>query len=594
MKNPRSATRRTPSALAVAVAGCVTVAVTGCASTGAKVPADVFDSGETVAVRVALPAGTRIGLPETRFTSLSGNPPRYLVDGLWRVAMRQSVRFDVAAGVESCSSPTAVELHLDSDSLTFTTTLTRAGQAPIPLAAVAEVEGQPARPGPALDRLAVRTRRALGETIRVRPVACTGAYSATQPCVRFTEMGIERFVDGEFGVALKLLEQARSHDGGCPLTLLHLAVLTANLGGEANERRAFHIVREALAYKNRLTPSVEHRLARVMLLVNRDDDKLLELGQTFRRDRPFDPHGMYSEALAHNKSGRHREALPVLTTLARRWPRIAGVGYQLCYARLATGDAEGALAALDAARKGFLPNAIVRLEAMALYHAKRHEELRRYLRSVRRRSGVKNTPAEHEILRMQASHALLTGDNKAAIANLAESLAWVRQRRSQLSQYAVIVAEDGEVLSRLGGDAELTRAIAGFQELGQLPPAFANVMTYLGGLVAVQRGGKAVKALATLVKATDTVWHSQLTAAVHHRRGELSAETRALRRAVLSSAHPLLYATFARVLDAAGKHDESRKLSAFVRKTLLSFDQRWPREHPLMTPGRAMAFLAAR
>jgi hypothetical protein len=193
---------------------------------------------------------------------------------------------------------------------------------------------------------------------------------------------------------------------------------------------------------------------------------------------------------------------------------------------------------------------------------------------------------------MQASHALLIGDRKLAIQKLAESLAWVRGRSSTLQRHALDVAEDGEVLARLGATEVLIQAIGGFQQLGQLPPAFANVLTYLGGLLSIAANETPTRALATLEKSHDTVWHNQLQAALHHHRGELDAETKALERAVDSSRSSLLQASVARALDTAGKKSDAHKVSAHIRKTLLSFDQRQLYQHPLMTPGRAMAFLA--
>lgn len=540
-------------------------------------------------LRAALPRGTRIqlhGLSVTRPARSATQPSTEFVDGLWRVALRQSVRFDIAAGTENRASPSRILLQFDGAAKIFTTTLERDGLPPVALAAVREA------PTPnALDRLGYLTRVALGEDIASRPIRCDTAYSPNKDCVRFTERGLERRKAGDARGALGYFERARSHDGGCALTLLHLAIEIQRLGS-AHATRASETALEALSIPHRLTPHTDHRIARVILALRRDDANLLKLGQDYQKERPHDPHGRYTTALALEKAGKHAAALPHLEELRDRWPGNPSVRYQLCFALLGTGDAETALEVLEEAKRQIPRGAIVRPYAMALYHSGKHDELKRYLTEWRRTRGVAGTPAEREIIRMQASHALLIGDRKLAIQKLAESLAWVRGRSSTLQRHALDVAEDGEVLARLGATEVLIQAIGGFQQLGQLPPAFANVLTYLGGLLSIAANETPTRALATLEKSHDTVWHNQLQAALHHHRGELDAETKALERAVDSSRSSLLQASVARALDTAGKKSDAHKVSAHIRKTLLSFDQRQLYQHPLMTPGRAMAFLA--
>jgi Tetratricopeptide repeat len=540
--------------------------------------------------KAVLPPGTRVRLLPIA-VSLAGSTtlPTGFADGLWRVAMRQTARFDIAAGVDDIASPARVSVHFDGGSNTFTAALERAGEPPVALAAVRD----PAIPS-ALDRLAFLTRSALGEEIAMQPIRCDVAYSADRNCVKFTERGLQRRRAGDARAALRFFERARSYDGGCALTLLHLATEVSRLSGDANANRAASIAAEALSYRLRLTPHTEHRLARVTLEIREDDPTLLKLGRAYESDRPHDPHGRYTTALALEKQGKHAEALPLLQSLRRRWPGNAPVRYQLCFALLGTGDGEGALEVLDEAKRQLTGGAIARPYAMALYHSGKHEELRRYLTALRRTRGIAGTTAEREILRMEASHAILVGDRDRAIQKLAESLAWVQRRFATLDRYALDIAEDGEVLARLNAPRVLSQAIDGFQQLGQLPPSVANALTYLGGLLSVSANQTPTRALHTLDKSADTVWHSQLEAALHHRRGELDAETRALERAVRSSKSPLLQASVARALEAAGNKPGSAKVAAYVRKQLLAFDQRRPHEHPLMTPGRAMAFVATK
>ena len=149
-----------------------------------------------------------------------------------------------------------------------------------------------------------------------------------------------------------------------------------------------------------------------------------------------------------------------------------------------------------------------------------------------------------------------------------------------------------EVLARLDATSALSDAVTGLLDLGQLPPALALATTYLGGLLDITRGRRPARALATLVKSTDSVLHGQLLAATHRRFGELMAETAAWEHVVARSDRPLSYVSYARALSAAGRTDKSQEMIDYVRRRLLAFDPRQPIDHPLMTPGRAMAFLA--
>jgi tetratricopeptide (TPR) repeat protein len=610
-------------ALTLALTLVLTLVLTlgGCASTDR---ADA--SAETrwprlpapLAAAVQLPAGTTLALDAATIGEGAPRPPGYWIDGLWRTAMRQSVRFDIAAGIEAGPATHHVELHLEPATARLTTTLRRAGLAPLPLAATtlsgsgadpdgpAALADPAARPPPesglrwlgaSLDRLAWQTRARLGELVarvQPRPVPCTVAYTAVRRCARLTELGLQSEVAGDHEAARRLFAQAREHDAASPMTLLHLATATANLHGEIAPAAAARIAKEALDYRDRLSIGLAHRLARVLLMSTNADPKLLELGVEYRRDRPHDPHGLFTEALALCRLGDYRHARPLLEQLQRRWPRAAAVRYQLAHARLATGDPEGALAALDEARQALSAGAIARPYAMALFHCGRHAELRAYLAQLRRRPGVAGTAAEREVMRMQASHELLVGDRAAAIGFIGTAMDWVRKHDADLTRFALDVAEDGEVLARLDAIEALTNCLDGFLQLGQLPAAFAQTTTYLGGLADVLRKESPRRALATLEKSTDPVLHGQLLAAMHHRSGELRAETAALQRVLSRSEDALAFVNYARALAAAGKTGKSKEMTDYVRQRLLSFNQRTPHDHPLMTPGRAMAYLATK
>ena len=539
--------------------------------------------------KIDLPAGLRLELLPAVIRPGSTAPPKaYLVDAWWRTATEQSVRFDIAAGLDSVSCASKIRLHFDVASNTFAATLIRAEQPPLPLATVVSTSL-----AVGLDRLAILTRVALGEKVHMAPIPCLAAYSASRDCVRFTEHGRRRIADGDPRGGLRLLTEARSHDGGCALTLLALASSAANQGGDAAANQAMRTLNEALHLRHRLTPRSEHRLARALLIVRRDDAKLIELGKAYGSDRPHDPHGHYTHALGLSKSGDYAASRPILERLRARWPRNPFVRYQLAFALLATGEAKTALEVLEEAKRQLGTQAIARPFAMALFHSGKAAELKRYLANLRRLPGIAGGPAELEVIRMQASAAILAGDEDTAVIHLTTALNWVRENASNIDRYSLDVAEDAEVLLRIGAPQQLVRrSLNSFQALGQLPQTFRNAVLYIEGLLKVDNNQAPVRELTTLAKSSDTVWHNRLLAAMHQRRGELAEATAALERAVSGTSHPMLQANAARALNAAGQTAAAAKIATFVRAELLAFDQRKPREHPLMSPGRALAYLA--
>jgi hypothetical protein len=484
---------------------------------------------------LALPAGTTVELlPPTGIQGAAA-----AVAGLWGVAMANSRRFDMAWGLESCPSPVRIALHLDASSDTFTTTLLRAGEPPLGLAAATRDPGLTA----ALDHLARGTLGALGEVPAVDTPSCAAVYSADPACVALVEEGHARLARGDQVGGRRLLEDAFDRDPGSPQVRAHLAAALANEPGPGNLERARTFATQSLAGR-RLSPRNEHQLLRVIRLADRDDAGLLDLGRAYRLARPHDPQGTYTEALALNRLGRQAEALPLLRALRQRWPRSAGVGYQLCHALLATEHAAEVLGVLDTIETSLAPGLAVRPRTMALYHSGQQEELRRYLAALR--AQVQDHPAELEVIRMQASHALLTQRDADATQLLGESMAWLRQRPGVLAEHSATVAEDGAVLLLLGADAALGQAIDGFEQLGDLPESLRKVLTDL--------------------RSSDP------------------------RRIKGPDEAPWVIAARYHALTQAGQAEEAAALAAQTRTRLLSFDQLRPADHPLMTPGRALAW----
>lgn len=574
--------------------GMLAGGLSGCASPAPPVAGAWHESLPAAPIRHSLAPGTIVRLAAVQHVAAQDQAARILpgfVQAVLRESLRQSTHLDLAAGIED--DPTAVYtlvVNLSSTAGHLTSTLRRKGKAQIPLAAATFSPAEPVRSLlRAIDTLALQARQALGERVQVAPVKAALAYSGSVRCVSLTEEGRTLLAAGKLRAALKVLRRARAEDGGCAFTLMLLATV-ANALDSKNE--ALRIANEALRLNHRLTPNTTHRLVRAHWWAMQDDRKLLEAGLVFRRERPFDPDGAYTVALALNLLDRGAEALPKLRALSNRWPENASVQLQLGYACLATGQPEAALAAFESAARRLPEPLTVRPMAMALFHAGRHDQLAAMLQQLAQSPVVKDGPALHEVLRMQAAQAILVDDRDAAARHLLADLAWVRANATDFNRYTLHVAEAGEILARLGRNQELLLAIQGFQQLARLPSTFRAALTYLGGLVTVARNQKPGAAQAVLTKGGREIWGLKLAAANHRRRGELREEARALERAMGGTSDPLVLASYARVLLAAGEREKSERIATALHRHLVSFNQRRPRDHPLMSPARAMAYVA--
>ena len=87
---------------------------------------------------------------------------------------------------------------------------------------------------------------------------------------------------------------------------------------------------------------------------------------------------------------------------------------------------------------------------------------------------------------------------------------------------------------------------------------------------------------------------SVLRASAHRYRGELQDELRERLFQYQSTEMPLVRAALARVCRAAGLADQADQAIAELRARLLAFDLLRPREHPLMSPAAALAFLVTK
>jgi tetratricopeptide (TPR) repeat protein len=526
--------------------------------------------------------------PDAAPAKPSDAPGGHVLDALWRETLRQSARFDVAAGVEDGPSQHELEVSHDAIASVLTVTLKSRGEPPLPVAS-APISGRDLTG--AIDALALATRQALGERDAAPALPCDLAYSRDAQCVRYTERAQLEASRGFTAMALGFLLKARPLDPGCAIVAAALAAVRVERGEQAEAEK---IARDALVLERRLTASTKHRLARTLLRARGDYAGLLALADVTQKERPHDAQVTWSKALALSLLGRQAEAAPLLRTLATRWPKSGAVRWHLSLAELAEGRHAEALATIEGASGWLPPGTDLRPKALALFHLGQHERLRDVLLDAAAKLGDQKDPAAHELGRMRISLALLTGRGEDAAALLLEDLAWMRARPSRIESLALDLVEDGEVLVLIGHARDLEPRLAAFAELVPMPDLIASACTYLGGLVEISlRGpGNIDRAEAALRAQGHVEWSSMLRAAAFRRKGEMQDEARALNEVVQATDKALARASLARVLRSAGQERQAKELLDDLRKRLMVFAPLELARHPLLSPSRALAWLA--
>ncbi|MBK8098494.1 MAG: hypothetical protein IPK26_15400 [Planctomycetes bacterium] len=442
-----------------------------------------------------LPAGTIVRLLRTTADGVDGTQTRDLaaIDGWWRAAMRQSIHLDVAAPPDDGADLPGTEwrLALTLDVATRTLLATLGGEDGPPLVLASATFQGPDLPT-AIDRLAQAVRSGLGET-DAAAVAAAACVSTDPLVAAAVEQASESLALGDLRQAIRDLERARRRDGGSPAVLDLLASARA-LRGDAAGARA--LATEALALNARLSPVIQHRLLRTLLLARAVaepattadcDRELATLAAVAQRERPHDPQVQLTAALAANLRGDFAAALPGLQALRARLPGNATVLYHLGFAELAAGDPRLAMDHLAAAAPRLPFATTLQPRAIALFEAGATAELRELLANAAADPDVRAGSGWHEVVRMQAAHALLCGDAAAAGELLLADLAWLLQHPVELERRAGDLADAAEVLVRIGRAEAVTRALAA------LPPAavaVADAAAYGAGLAQVATSGE--------------------------------------------------------------------------------------------------------
>lgn len=509
----------------------------------------------------------------------------------WREALRQSVAFELRDGADAA---VVLRLSIEPATRALTAHLVR-GEAITVLATTAIANGDvPA----AVDRLAWSARAALGETSEA-PVPVAACLSDDPAVVIAIDDASLLLRDGSPTAAEKALLAARRRDGAAPAVLDGLAAVQLLRGDAQGAERT---CREALGYEARLSPTMQQRLSRTLLLARaslhpehagEQDRKLLLLAETGRRERPFDPQIALSEAIANNFLGEFARSRPVLDHLRAAAPDDPIVAYHLGWACLGTGDGNGAVEAFDAAATR-LPVAWVAVQrAIACFTAGDEARLGKLLTSLRAEVRGEQDPAVHEVRRMQAAHALLTGDRDTARRTIREDLRWVLDHPEALERRAGEFAQQAAVLVRLGGATDLVPLLADLQGR-HASTAVADACSFVAGLAEIARSRERLPQLErTLARGGESAWSLLLAAFAHEVRGEIRDMQDALAHAARLDDSPMTKALLAKGMRAAGKVQEADALQAALRREMLTIHLRRAPQHPVLGPELAFAYVGA-
>jgi len=548
-----------------------------------------------VDVVVRWPAGT--SFVATVQKNLPDRPKWRAAAHWWRQAVGQTERFSLATdALRQQPEVPQLELTIEPRAKTLTV-LVRTGKEQQQLTSCSFAEDS-ATPDlmSAIDHAAWCTRLALGEEAKT-PHAVAAITSSQPAVVNAIADATELLHSGAFISANQTLRLARQGDGGAPFVLEPLAAMEL-LRGDAD--RAERIATEALSYEERQSATVQHRLARTLLMARATlrpqdassfDRQMLTLAKVARRERPHDEEPVWTAALAHNFLGEFDQARPLLEKLQLRRPDHAFVPYHLGWACLGTGDAAAAADHLKRAAMRLPPTWVLLPRAIALYESGRREELEALLQAARTDYPRNDSDSiNHAVLRMQAANALLTGKHDLARKLLLEDLRWLARNPRTLAGLAGELSEAGAVLIRLGSAKELPMLLAAIQKrhTGTL---VADATAFLSGMHQVQTTGKRATAIErALARDGDNAWSSMLAAFAHEQRGEVGEMQNDLARASRLSSSPMTKALLAHSLRKVGKMKEAALLQDTLRTEMVRLHLRQTCQHPLFGPELAYAY----
>lgn len=548
-----------------------------------------------VPVVVAWPAGTSFVATVAR--NLPDLPKWRAVPVWWQEALRQTQRFALTseAVLDTANLP-KLELTVNDQTRTVLATLHTLTER-LPLAKCSYAKGSEIPNLPeAIDYVAWCTRLALGEAAPP-PQAISKITSPDAQVAVAVQDAVLLMHGGGFVSAHRALRSARQRDGGSPFVLDRIAELELLRG---NAEVAERICIEALGYEHRVSPTVQHRLARTLLMARAArgparaaefDQQLATLAAVARRERPHDEEPVWTAALANNFLSEFAAARPLLEKLLLRQPENAFVPYHLGWACLGMDDAAAAVLNLEKAAARLPAPWVLLPQAIALYEANQHAALATLLQEVLVDYGRSEDSLTHQVLRMQAAHAILQNQPDVARSLLFADLQWLQNHPTALDKRAGEFAETGALLVRLGSDANLPLLLAAVQRLHPTS-IVADAAAFVSGMHQMQTTGlRATKLEQQLGRDGDSAWSALLAAFAHERLGEVGEMQQELAIAARLSDSPMTKALLAKSLRSVGKVQEAEQLHQTLRRELVQIQLRRSCQHPLFGPELAYAFV---
>ena len=473
-----------------------------------------------------------------------------------------------------------------ADELVLTTTLVRKDQAPLPLAGVRAPRGRNPR---AIDELVRETRATLGEAskdIVGSQLSCEAIVSANErisaDCAaarRLVQRGRLRDADAK-------LRSILARDGACAWALSLRAGVQLDLG---RADRAVSLAQRALKLDLRASHTSRHRAARTLLIAKASPpDALIELADEVLRTRPRDAQARFTRALGLSLAQRWDEANDALEALLPRLPDGPGVLFCLGHARLARGDAKGALALMPKIRARVPRLPASRLEAWILLELGRHEELDALFDALGREPAFRLGKGQLTLLGMRAAHELLRNDDQRAARYLLEQLDRLRSAPQLRGPEAAAMLDACWVLARIDQVEAGQKALAalrgsGFEALVRPTGMVASAVLRLGAGQGVEEAR-----LRHITNAGLERWRKRIEARIALVRGRPERALLLLRHASKDSKDPSILLELAEAERSAGRLGEALRIARELGKRLSRPRLTEPALHALVRPKLAL------